>query len=158
VRSIRINGLIMTSISLDDYDHALLDALVRDSTQTSAQLSKVVHLSASQCARRKIRLEEIGIIDGYGARVSNDALGFTLRAITRVNLSEHNEKAAKTFASFLERTPEIEAAWSVSGDADYVLNVLTQDLKSFAEFIHQRLLPHSNVTQVRSEIVLTTLK
>ena len=148
----------MTSITLDSFDHALLNALIRDSTQTSAQLSEIVNLSASQCARRKARLEELGIVSGYGARVDNEALGYTLRAITRVNLSEHNQKAAQDFARFLETTPEIEAAWSVSGDADYVLNVLTQDLKSFAEFIHQRLLPHSNVTQVRSEIVLTTLK
>ncbi len=148
----------MTSITLDSFDHALLNALIRDSTQTSAQLSEIVNLSASQCARRKARLEELGIVSGYGARVDNEALGYTLRAITRVNLSEHNQKAAQDFARFLETTREIEAAWSVSGDADYVLNVLTQDLKSFAEFIHQRLLPHSNVTQVRSEIVLTTLK
>ena len=148
----------MTSIHLDHYDHAILNALIADSTQTSAQLSQIVNLSASQCARRKSRLEEIGIISGYGARTSNEALGFTLRAITRVNLTKHNEDVANKFARFLETTPEIEAAWSVSGDADYVLNVLTRDLNAFAEFIHTRLLPQPNVTQVKSEIVLTTLK
>jgi DNA-binding Lrp family transcriptional regulator len=148
----------MTSISLDSYDHAILSALSADSTQTSAQLSQIVNLSASQCARRKARLEEIGIISGYSARTSHEALGFTLRAITRVNLTQHNEDIANKFARFLEATPEIEAAWSVSGDADYVLNVLTRDLKSFAEFIHKRLLPQPNVTQVKSEIVLLTLK
>lgn len=148
----------MTSINLDSYDHAILNALIADSTQTSAQLSQIVNLSASQCARRKSRLEEIGIISGYGARTSNEALGFTLRAITRVNLTKHNEDVANKFARFLETTPEIEAAWSVSGDADYVLNVLTRDLNAFAEFIHTRLLPQPNVTQVKSEIVLTTLK
>ncbi|MCY3627020.1 MAG: Lrp/AsnC family transcriptional regulator [Gammaproteobacteria bacterium] len=148
----------MTSFTLDSYDHKLLSALIKDSTQTSAQLSQIVHLSASQCARRKARLEDVGIILGYGARTSSKALGCTLRAFTRVNLTQHNEEAAKKFACFLETTPEIEAAWSVSGDADYLLNVLTRDTTSFAEFIHQRLLPHPNVTQVRSEIVLTTLK
>ncbi len=148
----------MTSIHLDSYDHAILNALIADGTQTSAQLSQIVNLSASQCARRKSRLEEIGIISGYGARTSNEALGFTLRAITRVNLTKHNEDVANKFARFLETTPEIEAAWSVSGDADYVLNVLTRDLNAFAEFIHTRLLPQPNVTQVKSEIVLTTLK
>jgi DNA-binding Lrp family transcriptional regulator len=148
----------MTSINLDNYDHAILNALIADSTQTSAQLSQIVNLSASQCARRKARLEEIGIISGYSARTNNDALGYSLRAITRVNLIKHNEDVANKFARFLETTPEIEAAWSVSGDADYVLNVLTRDLNAFAEFIHTRLLPQPNVTQVKSEIVLTTLK
>ena len=148
----------MTSIKLDSYDHALLKALISDSTQTGAQLSEIVHLSPAQCSRRKARLEESGIITGYGARTSDAALGLTLRAITRVSLAEHSEQAAETFARFLSTTAEVEAAWSVSGDADYVLNVLTRDLTSFAEFVHQRLLPHPNVAQVRSEIVLMTLK
>lgn len=148
----------MMSITLDAYDHAILNALIEDSTQTSAQLSQIVNLSASQCARRKARLEEVGIISGYGARTNNEVLGYTLRAITRVNLTQHNEEVANKFARFLETTPEIEAAWSVSGDADYVLNVLTRDLNSFAEFIHKRLLPQPNVVQVKSEIALTTLK
>ncbi|MEP2945483.1 MAG: Lrp/AsnC family transcriptional regulator [Lentilitoribacter sp.] len=146
------------SVTLDTYDHAILNALIEDSTQTSAQLSQIVNLSASQCARRKARLEEVGIISGYGARANNEVLGYTLRAITRVNLTQHNEDVADKFARFLEITPEIEAAWSVSGDADYVLNVLTRDLNSFAEFIHKRLLPQPNVVQVKSEIALTTLK
>ena len=149
---------IMTSITLDDYDHAILSALIADSAQTSAQLSELVHLSASQCARRKARLEEAGVIAGYSARTNDAALGYHLRAITRVNLAQHNEESANNFARFLELTSEIEAAWSVSGDADYVLNVKTRDLASFAAFIHQRLLPHPNLTQVRSEIVLVTLK
>ena len=148
----------MMSITLDNYDHAILNALIADSTQTSAQLSQIVNLSASQCARRKARLEEVGIISGYGARTNNEVLGYTLRAITRVNLTQHNQDVANKFARFLETTPEIEAAWSVSGDADYVLNVLTRDLNSFAEFIHKRLLPQPNVVQVKSEIALTTLK
>lgn len=148
----------MTSITLDNFDHALLSALIEDSTRTSAQLSTLVNLSASQCSRRKIRLEEAGIISGYGARVNKDALGYKLRAITRVNLAQHNDEADKEFARLLANAPEIEAAWSVSGDADYVLNILTQDLTAFAEFIHQRLLPHPNVTQVRSEIVLMIVK
>lgn len=146
------------SFTLDNYDHAILNALIEDSTQTSSQLSQIVNLSASQCARRKARLEEVGIISGYGARTNNEVLGYTLRAITRVNLTQHNEEVANKFARFLETTPEIEAAWSVSGDADYVLNVLTRDLNSFAEFIHKRLLPQPNVVQVKSEIALTTLK
>lgn len=148
----------MTSIHLDEYDHALLEALIADSTQTSAQLSEIVNLSASQCARRKVRLEQIGVISGYGARISNSAMGLTLRAITRVNLARHNEEAAADFARFVELAPEIESAWSVSGDADYILNILVQDLNAFARFIHQHLLPRPNVAQVKSEIVLLSLK
>lgn len=148
----------MTTIELDSYDHALLGALIADSTRTNAELAGIVNLSASQCSRRRARLERAGVIVGYGARVDAALLGYGLRAFTRVNLTTHGEKTADAFARFLERHEEIEAAFSVSGDADYVLVILCRDLASFAEFIHRELLPHENVAQVRSEIVLTTLK
>ncbi|MGB7337235.1 MAG: Lrp/AsnC family transcriptional regulator [Salaquimonas sp.] len=148
----------MNDFTLDQFDHAILNALISDSTATNAQLSEIAKLSASQCSRRRTRLEEAGIITGYGARVNEEALGFTLRAITRINLTTHGEDTAQKFASFVKRHEEIESAYSVSGDADYVLLLRTRDLKAFADFIHTHLLPQVNIAQVRSEIVLTTIK
>ncbi len=146
------------NLTLDAYDHVILDALMRDSMQTNTQLAEIANLSASQCSRRRSRLEEAGIITGYTARVDYKLLGYGLRAITRVNLSAHNERTAERFATFLARHEEVQSAYSVSGDADYVLIILTRDLESFASFIHTQLLPFEQVSQVRSEIVLVTLK
>ena len=61
-------------------------------------------------------------------------------------------------ASFAAAQPEVRAAHSVSGDADYVLELQVRDLDALADFIHDRLLQHSQVTQVRSEIVLKSAK
>lgn len=148
----------MNPVTLDSYDHAILAALSADATRTNADLSSIVHLSASQCSRRRSRLERDGVITGYAARLDPDKLGFGLRAVTRVNLARHGERHADDFARFLQRHDEVRSAWSVSGDADYVLVILTRDLAGFASFIHRHLLPHPDVAQVRSEIVLTTLK
>ena len=148
----------MTEIVLDRLDHALLDALIADSTRTNDALSALVGLSPSQCSRRRTRLEQAGIILGYGARVDPAALGYGLRAVTRVSLASHGEGSAAEFSAFVAASPEIEAAYSVSGDADYVLMIVTRDLAHFAEFVHRRLLPRRNVRQVRSDIVLLALK
>lgn len=148
----------MQQIALDDFDLRILSALQQDAALTSAELSAIVHLSPSQCSRRKAALEEAGIIEGYRARLSARKLGFTLQAITRVNLRDHGEKIASGFAAFLERHGEVEEAWSVSGDADYILKIRARGLEEFAEFIHRHLLPHPDVSQVRSDIVLTVLK
>jgi DNA-binding Lrp family transcriptional regulator len=148
----------VNSIKLDSYDIAIIDALRKDSTLTNAQLGEIANLSASQCSRRRSRLENDGVILGYGAKLNEAALGYGLRAMTRVNLSSHNEKSALEFARFLEVHSEVRSAFSVSGDADYVLVIVTRDLDSFAEFIHRHLLPQKHVAQVRSEIVLITLK
>lgn len=148
----------MHKIELDQFDRAILRALQRNAALTNAELAETVNLSPSQCSRRRMRMEAEGIIGGYSARLDSAMLGFGLRAITRVNLSTHSDKNAEQFADFLAGHDQVRQAFSVSGDADYVLVILTRDLAAFADFIHRHLLPHPQVAHVRSEIVLTTLK
>jgi DNA-binding Lrp family transcriptional regulator len=145
-------------MQLDDYDHRILSALQLNASLTGAELAEIVRLSGSQCSRRKSALEEAGIIAGYHARLSPRKLGFTLMAITRVNLREHGEKSAADFARFLNEHREVQEAFSVSGDADYILKIRARDLDEFAQFIHRHLLPHPQVSQVRSDIVLKSMK
>lgn len=145
-------------ITLDTFDRAILRALQRDAGLTNADLAEVVNLSASQCSRRRMALEQSGVILGYAARLDARKLGLGLRAITRVNLSAHTESADDAFANFVARDEAVRAAYSVSGDADYVLEIHVRDLDAFAAFIHRRLLPHPQVMQVRSEIVLQVTK
>lgn len=148
----------MHGIELDGYDIAILDALQRDGSLTNAALGEMVHLSPSQCSRRRAALERSGLIRGYAARLDASLLGLGLRAITRVNLRDHGQGHEDGFTRFLQVHPQIHAAFSVSGDADYVLDIRVRDLDAFATFMHQDLLPHPQVAQVRSEIVLRTFK
>jgi len=143
---------------IDAFDRAILDALQRDGAMTNAALAEVVNLSASQCSRRRSALETAGLITGYTARLDAGKLGLGLRAMVRVNLKDHAQGPDNDFAGFLERAPEVASAFSVSGDADYILDIRVRDLDAFADFIHARLLPDPRVSQVRSEIVLKTMK
>lgn len=143
---------------MDSFDRAILDALQRDGGMTNAALAEVVNLSASQCSRRRAALEAAELIEGYAARLNAQKLGFGLRAVVRVNLKDHGRRSDGDFGAFLEAAREVSSAFSVSGDADYILDVRVPDLEAFAEFVHGRLLPHPLVSQVRSDIVLKTLK
>lgn len=143
---------------MDGFDSAILEALQRDGSMTNAMLAEVVNLSASQCSRRRAALEAAGVIRGYRAVLDPRILGYGLRAIIRVNLRQHGQRNEVSFADFLARQPEVRAAHSVSGDADYVLDVHVRDLEAFAAFLHGTLLPHPQVAQVRSDIVLRTMK
>ncbi|WCR09913.1 Lrp/AsnC family transcriptional regulator [Paracoccus stylophorae] len=145
-------------MELDSFDIALLAALQRDGSMTNAALAEIVNLSPSQCSRRRAALEQAGVIEGYVARLSATRLGHGLRAIIRVNLSSHGQTKEDDFARFVTAHPQIRSAFSVSGDADYVLDIRARDLDAFADFVHRHLLPHPQVAQVRSEIVLKTLK
>ena len=145
-------------IRIDDFDRAILAALQKDGAMTNAALAERVNLSASQISRRRSALEEAGVIEGYSARLGAAKLGYGLRAVIRVNLRSHGPGKDEDFARFVASHPQIRSAFSVSGDADYILDVRMTDLDAFADFVHSALLPHPQVSQVRSEIVLKTLK
>lgn len=150
--------VVMLENGLNAFDRAILNALQVDASLTNSQLSEKINLSASQCSRRRSALEKQGIIKGYSAILDAQALGFGLRAITRINLTGHSAKVDEDFSYFLDNAPQVRSAYSVSGDADYVIEVHVKDLNEFADFMHQKLLVHPFVAQVRSEIVLKTMK
>jgi DNA-binding Lrp family transcriptional regulator len=143
---------------LDKFDFAILRALEADGALTNAAIAEKVGLSTSQCSRRRSALEASGVIVGYHARLDPQAMGRSLRAVVRVNLASHSKDSAREFTSLVTESEEILDAFAVSGDADYVLLVQCADLTAFANFVHDTLLPFSNVGQVKSEIVLRGLK
>ena len=146
------------NFSIDAFDNEILHALSKNGALTNAELSALVHLSASQCSRRRMRLEKEGIIAGYHARLNHEALGLTLRAVVRVNLNSHSQQNETDFISLVSHHDEITEAFSVSGDADYVLIMQCHDLASFSDFIHHILLPKTMIGQVKSEIALRQIK
>ena len=143
---------------MDSFDIAILNALQRDASLTHAELSERVHLSPSQCSRRRAALEKSGIIEGYRADLDARRVGYPIEAITRVTLAAHSDQAAEEFAETLAGLEEIAEAFVVTGDADYVMRIRVRSLDELADFIHRRLLRLPAVGQVRSELVLRTIK
>jgi DNA-binding Lrp family transcriptional regulator len=148
----------MDDTHLDQFDRKILSFLQADGRLTNNELSERVNLSASQCSRRRQRLEEDGFIQGYSARLDRDRLGFPLVNIISVTLATHNRDNAQRFAELLSRLPEVQEAHALTGEMDYILKVVTPDLKSLADFVNDVLLPHESVQHVKTAIVLQTLK
>ena len=146
------------SEEIDAFDRKILALLQVDGRLTNNDLSERVNLSASQCSRRRQRLEEEGLIRGYRAVLDRDRLGFPLVNIISVTLATHNRDNARRFAELLGRLPEVLEAHALTGEMDYFVKVVTPDLKSLAEFVNDVLLPHESVQHVKTSIVLQTLK
>jgi DNA-binding Lrp family transcriptional regulator len=145
-------------IQTDAFDLKMLAALQDDGRLTNQQLADLVGLSASQCSRRRMRLEEEKVIAGYHADLSGEALGFNLIALVHITLATHSPDNAEKFRALVNRVDEIQEAYSLTGDADYVLKVVLRDLKSLSDLINNVLMPHQSVAHVRSSIVLDRLK
>jgi len=144
--------------ALDQFDLKLLAALEADGRLTNSELAEKVGLSASQCSRRRIRLEEIAALKGFTARLIASSLGIGLLALIQVSMSPHSKENAKKFSDFVNAVEEIQEAYALTGDADYLLKVVVPDLKNLSRIINDLILPHASVSHVKSSIVLTTLK
>lgn len=146
------------AVSLDGFDLKILSALQADARLTNAELAERVNLSASQCSRRRIRLEEAGVIRGYRADLAAGTLGLDIVVFTRVSLATHTGDNAHRFADLVRRLPCVLEAHALTGDSDYLLKMIVPDLKALSDVVNESLLPHPSVAQVKTSVVLQTLK
>ena len=148
----------MAAIELDRTDLQLLAELQRSGRQTNAELAERVHLSASACLRRVQRLEREGVIAGYRAEVDPERLGLGLQAFVRVQLSRHDAEAIAAFGDFVNAWEEVVTCHALTGDMDYLLQIVVKDLDHFSHFLLDRLLNQAGVADVNSSFVLRTVK
>jgi len=145
-------------IDVDGFDLKMLAALQDDGRLTNQQLADAVGLSASQCSRRRTRLEEDGIVAGYHADLAAERLGFNVVAFVHITLATHSPDNAKHFRDLVQRVDDVQEAYSLTGDADYLLKIILRDLKSLSDIVNNVLMPHPSIAHVRSSIVLDRLK
>ena len=143
---------------IDATDSRLLAALQKDATMTAQDLGEVLNLSPSQAARRRQRLENDGIIRNYAAKLDPMRLGLTVQAFVQVSLATHGAEQARSFARLVAARSEIISAWTLTGDADYLLRVYCADLPALNGLIHDVLLTHAAVSRVQSQIVMDQFK
>lgn len=143
---------------LDTTDSRLLAALQKNAHLTAQELGEMLSLSTSQAGRRRQRLEADGYIESYTARLSAARLGLAVQAFVQVEMASHQPEMARSFASLLSTRPEVISAWTLTGEADYLLRVFCPDLSALNRLLHDVLLPHAAVARVRSQIVMDQLK
>ena len=143
---------------IDYIDTRLLTVLQKDAHLTAQELGDMLNLSASQAGRRRQKLEADGVIESYTARLDPRKLGLHVQGFVQVYLGTHGPDHSKSFARLVATRPEIVSAWTMTGDADYLLRVYCADLPALNRLIHDVLLPHMAVSRVHSQIVMDQLK
>ncbi len=151
-------GFMQNSRMIDDTDKRLLAAIQRDAHLTAQELGELLNLSPSQAGRRRQKLEQDGLIASYTARLDAAKLGLHVQAFVQVQMNTHNPEQAGSFVRLVNTHPEITSAWTMTGDADYLLRVFCADLTALNRLIHQTLLTHEAVARVHSQIVMDQFK
>lgn len=143
---------------LDSTDIRILHCLQHDGRISNQELAERVSLSPSACLRRLRNLEDSGIVRGYRPVLDAERLGVELEALVHVSMRQDEADWHERFVEQLQGWPEVGSAYIVTGASNYVLRVQARNLKQFSDFIVTRLNRAHGVTDIRSEIILQTVK
>ncbi len=148
----------MSNIELDSFDWQLLKALQKNARLSNVALSEQINLSPSQCSRRLARLEQSHLIEAYCTQLNANELGYQVIAFINVMLDKTNHTSDTEFQKAIDGMPKILECYSVSGEADYWLRVISEDLPSLSVFLNESLSVLPSVRDITSTVVLNRIK
>ena len=129
----------MKEEDLDALDRAIVGALLKDGRLSQVELAERIPLSATAIARRIRALEEKGVIEGYQARVSRQALGLNITVFVQIGLTSQNEDLLRAFEEAVVKAPSVVSCHLMSGEDDYLVTIMARDIADF-ERIHKEIL------------------
>lgn len=142
-------------MTMDSYDRAILQRLQRDGRISNQDLAEAVNLSPSPCLRRVRRLEEEGIIEGYGAQLNARKLGLKLMAFIQISMDRHTPERFERFEETIAYYPEVLECHLITGQAaDYQLKVVVEDMDAYQQFLLNKITRIEGVSGVHSSFVL----
>jgi DNA-binding Lrp family transcriptional regulator len=150
--------MALTKADLDQIDWKILRVLQAEGRISNVDLAKRVGLSAPPCLRRVKKLEKSGLIRGYRAMLNGPMLGQTLNAFCLVGLHKQSDADLKAFAEASKSWPLVRAAWTIQGEADYLLHCIAPDLVTFQDFVIDQLTSAANVDTVRTVLTIRQVK
>lgn len=151
-----------TEIQLDAIDRRILRALQADGRITYDVLAAQVSLSPSATLRRVKRLEDSGVIAGYVALVPAERVGLGLTAYLNVRLEKHVEVHKRNpmdlFRAAVQTWPEVVECVALTGEMDYLMRVVVQDMAHYSRFVMETLLKHPSVEDCKTSFVMDRVK
>lgn len=143
---------------LDIIDRRILRLLQEDGRMTNVDIAAQVGLTAPPSLRRVRALEEAGVIRGYHADLSADALGFPVTVFAMVSLRSQAEADLRAFEAHVAALPQVRECHMLNGEIDFLLKVVAQDLSSFQAFLTGQLTSAPNVASVKTSLTIRTSK
>ncbi|MEO1247248.1 MAG: Lrp/AsnC family transcriptional regulator [Pseudomonadota bacterium] len=147
-----------TPIKLNRSDRRLLNALQSDAGQSQSDLAELAGMSRSSVARRIREFESTGLIERQVAVLNPRTAGFNIEVQLAVAMVEHTDENRRSFEAHVGRLEAVLECFSVSGDRDYILQVIVPDMEAYTDFLNTRILSHPAVGSASSTFVLKRVK
>jgi len=146
------------SIALDEVDHAILFHLSRDGRLSNVELARRVGLTPPPCLRRVRRLEEAGVITGYRAQISPEALGRSLEVVLSVEIAVNDLQTVEDFEARVAALDEVVEFRRMFGRPDYYIRVTVADQVAYERFLTRQIMPLPAVSRVDSHLTMKRIK
>jgi Lrp/AsnC family transcriptional regulator len=148
----------MQPINLDHIDRRILEILQSEPGVNATAIGERIGLSQSACWRRIQSLRDQGVIKEQTVRLDREKVGLNTMVFAHVKLTSHGRGNLTDFADAVRDFPEVLDCYVVLGNFDYLLRIVTEDIKAYEQFFFEKLSQLPGIQEVNSSIVLSETK
>lgn len=147
-----------SSEKFDAIDLKILRELQADARLPNNVLAERVGLSPSPCSRRVKLLEESGAIESYRTILNRAAVGLGLTVFAGIRVGRHSSEGKDNFIKMLLAMPEVIACHLISGDVDFLIEVVVRDMATYEATVLNRLLSLPELRDIRTSFAMRTYR
>lgn len=148
----------MQSVDLDNTDRRILEVLQKEPGINASELGERIGLSQSACWRRMQSLREEGVIKDQPVKIDREKVGLNTMVFAHVKLTSHGRSNLAAFSEAVSEYPEVLDCYVVLGNVDFLLRIVTEDIKAYEQFFFEKLSQLPGIQEVNSSIVLSDIK
>ncbi len=145
-------------MKLDKINKKILNLLQENTSITNAELAETLKLPATTVFDRVKKLEQNGIIAKKVALVNPEKIGKETIAFVTLSLNGHSAENVKKFWKAIENIPEILECYHVSGESDFILKVIVENVRAYEKFLLEKLTAIENIGKINTSFVMSTIK
>ena len=148
----------MQTIELDQTDRRILEWLQQEPGINASELGEKIGLSQSAAWRRIQRLRDEGVIREQPVKIDREKIGLNTMVFAHVKLTSHGRSNLAEFSDAVQEFPEVLDCYVVLGNVDFLLRIVTEDIKAYEQFFFEKLSQLPGIQEVNSSIVLSDIK
>ncbi len=152
------SAIANNTIPLDAKDLAILRLLQANARISVKEIAESVQLSTTPVHERIKRLESSGVIKQYATLIDGSKIKKGLMVICYVSLNQHSKKSGAHFIKLINELPEVVECYSISGEFDFMMKIITEDMNSYYHFHVNKLSQAENIGQVQSVFIMGIVK
>lgn len=143
---------------LDETDRKILEILQSRAKITNAKLSEEIGLSPAPTLERVKKLEQMGIIASYHAKLNTERIGLGVTTFVLVTLTGHNKQNIESFVNQINEIAEVIECHHITGAGDFIIKIIARDISSYQRLILEKVSDIKEIDNLQSMVVLSTYK